>query len=82
MMIDPQGEVLATYPPMPDGDRVSISEAARRRTMSSSDDFASFHTARYRFANDGSLELIQPIIVSNEVVGTVLSAGQPRRPAS
>lgn len=71
MMIDPQGEVLATYPPMPDGDRVSISEAARRRTMSSSDDFASFHTARYRFANDGSLELIQPIIVSNEVVGTV-----------
>ncbi len=71
MMIDPQGEVLATYPPMPDGDRVSISEAARRRTMSSSDDFASFHTARYRFANDGSLELIQPIIVANEVVGTV-----------
>jgi two-component system, sensor histidine kinase len=71
MMIDPQGEVLATYPPMPDGDRVSISEAARRRTMSSSDDFASFHTARYRFADDGSLELIQPIIVANEVVGTV-----------
>lgn len=71
MMIDPQGEILATYPPMPDGDRVSISEAARRRTMSSSDDFASFHTARYRFANDGSLELIQPIIVANEVVGTV-----------
>ena len=71
MMIDPQGEVLATFPPMPAGDRVSISEAARRRTMSSSDDFASFHSARYRFVKDGSLELIQPIIVANEVVGTV-----------
>ena len=71
MMIDPQGEVLATFPPMPAGDRVSISEAARRRTMSASDDFASFHSARYRFVKDGSLELIQPIIVANEVVGTV-----------
>ncbi len=71
MMIDPQGEILATYPPMPDGDRASITEAARRRTMSASDEFASFHTARYRFVNDGSLELIQPIVVASEVVGTV-----------
>lgn len=71
MMIDPQGEILATHPPMPDGDRASIAKAARRRTMSSSEDFGSFHTARYRFANDGRLELVQPIVFANEVVGTV-----------
>ena len=71
MMADPQGEILATYPPIPESDRQSISEAARRRMLSVSDEFGSYHSARYRFAKDGSLELIQPVIVSSEVVGTV-----------
>ena len=71
MMADPQGEILATYPPIPEDDRQSINEAARRRMSSLADDYGSYHSARYRFVNDGSLELIQPVVVSNEVVGTV-----------
>lgn len=71
MMADPQGKILATYPPIPESDRQSISEAARRRMLSVSDEFSSYHSARYRFVKDGSLELIQPVIVSNEVVGTL-----------
>ncbi len=71
MMADPQGKILATYPPIPESDRQSISEAARRRMLSMSDEFSSYHSARYRFVKDGSLELIQPVIVSNEVVGTL-----------
>jgi signal transduction histidine kinase len=71
MMIDPQGEILATYPPMPDGDRGFISDAVRRRTTGTSEDFASFHSAQFRFVKDGSLELIQPVIVSDEIIGTV-----------
>ena len=71
MMIDPQGEILAAYPPIPDGDRQSINEAAGRRMLSLSDDFGSYHSARYRFVEDGSLELVQPVIVSDEIIGTV-----------
>ncbi|MFT5322848.1 MAG: signal transduction histidine kinase/ActR/RegA family two-component response regulator [Planctomycetaceae bacterium] len=71
MMVDPQGEILAAYPPIPDGDRQSINEAAGRRMLSLSDDFGSYHSARYRFVEDGSLELIQPVIVSDEIIGTV-----------
>jgi signal transduction histidine kinase/ActR/RegA family two-component response regulator len=71
MMVDPQGEILAAYPPIPDGDRQSINEAAGRRMLNLSDDFGSYHTARYRFVEDGSLELIQPVIVADEVIGTV-----------
>ncbi len=71
MMADPQGEILATYPPIPETERKSISEAARRRLLSVSDEFDSYHSARYRFVQDGSLELIQPVIVSNEIVGRV-----------
>lgn len=71
MMIDPQGEILATYPSMPNEDRAAISEAARQRALNTSDGFASFHSAQFKFVKDGSLELIQPVVVSNEVVGSV-----------
>lgn len=71
MMLDPQGEILAAYPPLPEKDRASISEAVRQRTLTTSNNFDSFHTAQYRFVHDGSLELLQPVLDSNEVVGTV-----------
>ena len=71
MMLDPQGEILAAYPPLPEKDRASISEAVRQRTLTTANNFDSFHTAQYRFVHDGSLELLQPVLDSNEIVGTV-----------
>ena len=70
LLIDPQGEVLASYPPIPDRNRASISQAASQR-LSLLHEFSRFHTARFQFAADGSLELIQPVVVSGEVVGNV-----------
>ncbi len=71
MMVNPQGEILAAYPPMPEGDRQSINDATGRMMSSFSNNFRSYHTARYRFVESGSLELIQPVIVSDEVIGSV-----------
>lgn len=71
MMIDPQGEILATYPQILNENRAAISEVARQRALNVSDDFASFHSAHFRFVKDGSLELFQPVVVSNEIVGSV-----------
>ncbi|NQV23988.1 MAG: response regulator [Rhodopirellula sp.] len=79
IIIDPQGRILATFPPIPEGDRSSVIEAVRKQSLSSSEDFTSFRTAHYRFASDGSLELIQPVIVSDELIGTVyLQASRDR----
>lgn len=71
MMVDPQGDILAAWPPIPDDDRQSINQAASRKMLTLSDDFRSYHSARYRFVEDGSLELIQPVIVSDEIIGSV-----------
>ena len=71
MMVDPQGDILAAWPPIPDEDRQSINEAASRKMLTLSNDFSTYHSARYRFVEDGSLELIQPVIVSDEIIGSV-----------
>lgn len=70
MLINAQGEVLATWPPVPDRDRRAISEAAVKQ-LSLLSDFDRFHSARYRFDKTGSLTLIQPVLVADELIGSV-----------
>lgn len=70
MLINPQGEILATWPPVPDHDRAAISEATVQR-LGLLTEFNQFHSARFRFNDDGSLTLIHPVIVADEVIGSV-----------
>lgn len=70
MLINAQGEVLAAWPPVPDRDRRAISEAAVEQ-LSLLRDLDRFHSARYRFDNTGSLTLIQPVVVADELIGSV-----------
>ncbi|MDA0283978.1 MAG: ATP-binding protein, partial [Planctomycetota bacterium] len=66
ILFDPQGNIVATYPPLTDRDRSVDPNWLRSRV-----DVENLDGPRFRFAEDGSLELLQPIIVSHELVGTV-----------